>query len=127
MASPPAAISDFVKSLSGYEVWLIGSRANGTARENSDWDLLVFGSADLLARLEGQSMVEDVDVLVVVDRDRLQSPWKRTTDGVVKSGSLAGWKWTRKSEREATYEGTKWPDDWGSPRRAVRIGGDDAV
>lgn len=33
------------------EIWLIGSRAAGTAKDDSDWDFLVFGDAMCLEEL----------------------------------------------------------------------------
>lgn len=84
------------------EVWLIGSRANGTARDSSDWDLLVFGGIDSLNRLRCHSNMlakDNVDVLVVVENDEFEKPWGDKP----KSGSLSMWKWCRVSESKATY------------------------
>lgn len=99
----------------------MGSRANGNARADSDWDILIFGDRALLDALKNEEPVEETDVLVVHDGDAFESPWKKTEEGVLKSGSLSGWEWQRKSEREATYSGTKWPHDWGSLKKATRI------
>jgi predicted nucleotidyltransferase len=87
------------------EIWLIGSRANGTERPESDWDLLVFGdetSLDCLAQaLELHR--EDVDCLVVGGVDEFSSAWGPRA----KSGSLSGWKWKRISDAEAQYTEAK--------------------
>lgn len=40
------AVAELAAEPSTREVWLIGSRANGTATEESDWDLLVFTDED---------------------------------------------------------------------------------
>jgi predicted nucleotidyltransferase len=123
MHSLPDDLRNFVKRVSstGHEVWLIGSRANGTARTNSDWDVLIFGNKALLDALAMEEPLDNVDILVVHDGDAFQSPWNKTKEGVLKSGSLSGWEWQPKSETEATYSGTKWPNDWGSTRQATRI------
>lgn len=40
------AVAELAAEPSTREVWLIGSRANGTATDESDWDLLVFTDED---------------------------------------------------------------------------------
>lgn len=121
--TPPFHIGSLVESLRcrAREIWLIGSRANGTETTTSDWDLLVFGDEALLKELESRPEVGGADVLVVFDGDGFRSPWSRTDDGVMKTGTLSGWKWHFVSDAEATYEGTKWPNDWGSIKRARRL------
>ncbi len=64
---------------------------------------------------------KDIDLLVVTDGENFECPWPRSPDGLVKRGELAKWQWTRTSENAAHYEGTKWPDDWGSQKNAIRI------
>ena len=115
----PPEINAFVERMRecGFRVWLIGSRANGTETARSDWDLLVFGDANLLDRLGQEQAPEKADVLVVYDQDAFRSPWSRD-DGQFNQGSLKQWGWTETSTSEATYMGTKWPDDWGSVRCA---------
>ena len=93
------------------EVWLIGSRAEGLERANSDWDYLVFANERLINSLRQKPELyrEDVDLLVVYDGDRFKSPWR---DGArVKSGSLSEWDWKVVGEGEATYRATKWRSD----------------
>lgn len=123
MHSLPDHLCNFVERVSraGYEVWLMGSRANGTARINSDWDLLIFGDKALLDALKKEDPLGEVDVLVVHDGNAFQSPWNKTDEGILKSGSLSGWEWQRKSATEATYSGTKWPHDWGSIKKSILI------
>lgn len=105
----------------GNEVWLIGSRANGYSKHTSDWDFIVFGDDSLLQKLSELPAPERVDLLVVTDGQNFRSPWPRILDGVYKQGELAKWKWSRKSASAATYESTKWPDDWGTERTALRV------
>ena len=91
----------------GVEVWLMGSRANGRARPDSDTDLLIFGPDGFLQSvISGLNQPADIDCLVVYDGDNYQDPWQD------KSGSLRKLQWKRLDERSATYVGTKWvPDD----------------
>jgi hypothetical protein len=122
----PEAIASFVGRLLqlGLEVWLIGSRANQTSTEASDWDLLVFGSQQLLESLAREAPIAGVDLLVVFDGEQFKSPWPRPEDGHFKCGSLTRWKWTKLSDDAATYEGSKWIDDetWDTSRkRAMRV------
>jgi hypothetical protein len=108
------------------EVWLIGSRADGSAQNTSDWDYLVIADQGTLESLSAKPEFNDpeVDVLVVYDGDNFRKPW---LDGDrEKHGSLTGWDWNRTSETEARYRATK-PrsnDDfnsWVSQGRAVRV------
>lgn len=124
MEQLPAAIQALVLRLSGdgHAVWLIGSRANGTARKNSDWDLLVMGDAELLERLSRTAPTPNVDLLVLFDGESFASPWDSGSSKVRKSGSLSDWAWRQTSESEAIYSGTKWPNDWGSIKKAIRLG-----
>ena len=119
----PSHIQSFVSLLSGKvrEVWLIGSRANGTQTSESDWDLLIFANESLLMELESWPEVENVDVLVVYDGNAFRSPWIAAADGSLKSGTLSAWHWEIKVDGEAAYEGTKWPNDWGSTKKAKRL------
>ena len=109
----PRAVAAAVNELleRGDEVWLIGSRANGTAKATSNWDFIVIGSSGTLGRLRSQAPIPDLDLLVVFDGDEFSSPWPRIEDGNFKTGSLRRWQWQRLSEELATYEATKWPDD----------------
>ena len=111
-ALPPCEIDEFVAQLVSrfpniYEVWLIGSRANGTARPDSDWDLLVFGDSPVRAQISTADDLHraDVDCLVLIDDDRFISAWPP-----LHSGSLSAWDWHRCTEDSATYTETKWRD-----------------
>ena len=86
------------------EIWLIGSRANDRARENSDWDLLVFGCSQYFNELKrlGYPFSVPVDVLVVVGADKFLSPFGD------KRGSLSKWSWQLLTDSTARYEGSEW-------------------
>jgi hypothetical protein len=122
-ANLPPHIQAFVADLlrRGFDVWLIGSRANPTNEQPNDWDFVVFGSAKLLEQLRSAKPIPDLDLLIVVDGENFEGPWPRATDGVIKHGSLTTWKWTQTGSDSATYKGTKLPDDWGSPKSAIRV------
>jgi hypothetical protein len=91
----------------GAEVWLIGSRANGYSKPESDWDFIVFGEDSLVQELSKLPAPDNVDVLVVTDGKTFRSPWPRKSDGAYKQGELEKWQWLRKSSSTATYESTK--------------------
>jgi len=93
------------------EMWLLGSRANGTAKPTSDWDILAFADDPTFNALRDDTELHhsDVDLLVVRSADgRFEKPWGRK-----KSGSLEKWQWNRLSETEATYRSTKFVPDPG--------------
>ena len=123
----PREIASVLTSLLAREVeiWLIGSRANGTAKETSDWDFVVFGGREVLAALQREARVASLDLLVVVDDDTYIGPWPRVEDGEPKTGNWKLWKWQKLSEDQATYEATKWADEDDYPdistKRAVRV------
>ena len=58
-------------------IWLIGSRANRTATEASDWDFIAFGSEDAYTCLRESTSLHrpDTDFLVVVDGDSFRNAW----------------------------------------------------
>lgn len=62
-------LARFDESLRGYQVFLFGSRAAGTARERSDFDLGVFGKEPLpLKRFyEIETALEDLPTLYRID------------------------------------------------------------
>jgi len=109
------------------EVWLIGSRANGTEGASSDWDYLAFADDNTLADLSRSVRFNwrGVDLLVVVDKVNFAEPW--VNDKGQKTGSLAAddWNWKRITETEASYRATKpGPDDWSTrvfEQRARRV------
>jgi hypothetical protein len=90
------------------EIWIIGSRANGNANNDSDWDFLVFSSEliEQKIRQNTKSHREDVDLLLVNKEGSFSKPF-----GKPKGGSLSKLKWRQVSEKLAHYEGCKWLPD----------------
>lgn len=87
------------------EIWLIGSRANGMSKPDSDWDFFVFGKPGALELLSVESDLwrSDVDLLVIEDGDNFKSAWTEN-----KTGSLSDWQWVITDPGIAEYMGTKW-------------------
>ncbi|MES2365219.1 MAG: nucleotidyltransferase domain-containing protein [Pseudomonadota bacterium] len=87
-------------------VWLIGSRANGSASETSDWDFIVFANRETLEHL--RSTVEfhraNVDFLVVVNGEDFENAWGEKD----KTGALSAWEWKLVTDAHAEYTETKW-------------------
>lgn len=110
-------------------VWLMGSRANDSYREDSDWDLLVFANKEILdAMVQHRNLKrKQVDVMVVYDSVNFEEPWPEVEEnGRVnpKRGRLSGsrpfsWEWNQTSQTEATYEGTK-PLQGGQTERTIK-------
>ena len=90
----------------GIDVWLIGSRVNPSTVPPNDWDILIFGNAQLFSEIAAHDPPSGVDALVVVDGEQFKSPWPRKSDGHVNWGRLANWNWQRIDNDTASYEGT---------------------
>lgn len=104
------------------DIWLIGSRANGSAGPTSDWDLLVFGDQSSFEEVGAAKHLHraDVDCLVVSGSGAFASAW----GGKSKRGSLTGWNWRpHPNGNQATYEESKWHDaeDGAGVRTADRL------
>ena len=100
-------VSEITQAHSGIrEIWLLGSRAKGQARPDSDWNLFVFADEETLRQLGGNVRFKraDVQLLVVRDGDEFREPWGDNP----KHGYLSEWEWVKTSDREAQYFGTKW-------------------
>ena len=96
------------------EVWLYGSRANGTERIDSDWDYLAYADKSTLDRLalDVRFDREDVDLMIVVDGNRFLKPWlcaggPRKEGTLLEEVGLGGLEWTRESKTVASYTATK--------------------
>jgi hypothetical protein len=87
-------------------VWLIGSRANDSARENSDWDFIAFANQDALTQV--QQAIElhrtDVDFLIVVNGENFKNAWGERE----KHGNLTSWEWALVTDIRAEYTEAKW-------------------
>lgn len=100
-------------------IWLFGSRANGNARDSSDWDLLVFGDVSTFNSVKNDEILhlKEVD-LMIVSGDEFSRPY-----GEPKHGSLKKWNWELKSENIATYDAVKWyPHDNSISKRGLQMG-----
>ncbi len=99
-----------VKYPSIREIWLMGSRVNGTARSDSDWDFMAFADRNTFDCLKNDSNFHDenIDLLMVWNTvtGEFSKPWGRK-----KSGSLLRWKWTAGLNRKATYTSEKFIPD----------------
>jgi hypothetical protein len=83
-------------------IWLFGSRANDEARDDSDWDLLVFSQGAIAHRLRTDlnCRVEGFDLFVFdTSTGECCNPWR--------SAGLEGLHWREVAENEATYRVTK--------------------
>jgi hypothetical protein len=90
------------------EIWLIGSRANGTNRADSDWDFLVVAEEKFRSGIRQRVDLHrsDVDFLVSSDGNNFQSAWGRE-----KTVVLSKIQWQLTSDTTATYQGEKWIED----------------
>ncbi len=119
----PEHLTDFVAKLTSLHppptsIWVIGSRANGRATEESDTDLLVFGSQALLAAaIANLDQPQHIDCLIVHNGNDYQDPWQ------AKSGSLKKLKWQPIDSENARYIGVKWiPDEESSAEFGAEMG-----
>lgn len=108
-----AQISQYIEELAATypaitSAWLIGSRANGTAKPTSDWDILLFSDEAVVKAIAGNDRFhrKDVDLLIVKESGQFEKPW-----GIPKSGSLARWQWQQESPLEASYVEVKFIPD----------------
>jgi predicted nucleotidyltransferase len=87
-------------------IWLIGSRANGTATESSDWDFIAFGTSSTLETLRSDTRLhrEKTDFLVVTNGEDFEAAWGE----IDKTGSLSEWEWKVLSASESEYTQSKW-------------------
>ncbi len=88
-------------------IWLIGSRANGTAKLESDWDFLIFGDCLVFEQIKSnpEFHLDNIDLLVVAKDGTFEKPY-----GSEKSGNLSDWNWQLKSPETATYQSSKCED-----------------
>ena len=118
-------ISELVASYPSIrEVWLVGSRADGSARPESDGDYMAFADEATLTALRSDSRFHraGIDLMIVTNGDQSAAPW--TDHSGSKSGTLAkvdgGWHWERLSPTQATYRATKPPEAEGCEVRVFK-------
>lgn len=101
-------LDGLLKSIPSIEsIWLIGSRANGTAKPGSDWDFLVFGDDTVFEKIQNSPSLcmKNVDLLIVAADGGFKTPY-----GEEKSGHLESWKWRTITSETATYKSSKFDD-----------------
>ena len=101
----PSFLNDIVRDISNecdvISIWLVGSRANQTAQDNSDWDIVVFQNKPLKA-----SMARHVNVDII----RVYENKFGMVDGKNIEFSFDSWEWSGISDLEAQYKGQKFID-----------------
>jgi hypothetical protein len=133
------SIYDYLRQVVGQyprvqSIWLIGSRANDTCREESKWDLLAFADKDTFEQMKQDASLKrgDVILLVVYDSNNFEEPWPdveggrpiRSRCGLLNGPRPQGWGWREVSDIEAVYEGTRLSAEGVQERtyqKAVRI------
>jgi len=96
-------------------IWLVGSRAAGCSRAESDWDFFVFADNNTFQAIKRDPTLhrDDIDLLVVLDGNSFEEPWGDDP----KRGTLKKWRWSKVSENEAKYVQTKWVADEDATKR----------
>ena len=96
----PLLLAELIASISQDElvksIWLIGSRANGYAKPDSDWDILYFSAREPCAR---DSRLNNVDVIHVGPHDTFLLEGKNLEFHL----SFSNWHWHQDSDRSASY------------------------
>ena len=89
-------------------IWLIGSRANDSYRDDSDWDLFAFADQHIFDKLKGSRPYtrDKIDLLVVFDGEHFEEPWP--DEKGAKEGTLTTWEWNEISPKEARYKSVKY-------------------
>ena len=85
-------------------IWLVGSRANERSTPNSDWDLLVFSSAEPDVAFASSN---GVDVIRVGPSRQVFLLEGKGTDFIL---PFADWEWREIDHVNATYMGKKFAD-----------------
>ncbi len=114
MVQLPPIITKWLKSIIDVykeieSIWLIGSRANNTYNNKSDWDFLFFANEFVLNDLTGKTHynIGEIDMLIVYNEKLdFKCPWLK--NGKVKKGNLHDWQWAKESASQAIYLGNKW-------------------
>lgn len=91
------------------EVWLFGSRANSTASQNSDWDLLAASGRFVFESLrEDQTLhFNGIDLFVAcAGEQEARTPW-----GNKKVLNMNDLEWTVTKDGKATYRSSKFVEE----------------
>ena len=114
----PELLNDYINKLTSEfnieEIWLFGSRANNTARGDSDWDIWAFANSEVLSALKGRAdyKSKDIDLMIVYDKNNWEQPWttlantgeERTKHGQLLSNAC---DFKRIDDKTAEYCATK--------------------
>ena len=92
-------LNDLSRDATVLSIWLIGSRADGSARADSDWDFLVFSSMEPTCVTRRQP---DVDVIRVGPTCR-----RALADGEDHLLDFQDFSWLRLDNERASYVGKK--------------------
>lgn len=96
-------LEELIKEIATQSVWLIGSRANGCERSNSDWDFIVFVNDSIC---ECSSRHGDVDVI------RVDTNGQYLLEGqkINLCNSFEIWNWREIEPGRASYTVRKTPN-----------------
>src|SRR6266404_6086943 len=90
-------LSSFVEAFAqATEIWLFGSRVDGTARPDSDWDLIVLGEGLTPEAVKPfETFRSDVYPLFIgnIREDEAWRPWPRQKDGLLERIQFSTWRW----------------------------------
>ncbi|MCC2605648.1 nucleotidyltransferase domain-containing protein [Planctobacterium marinum] len=78
-------------------IWFIGSRANGTAHEHSDWDFICFLNTHIQVR---EARAENVDIIQVGKDGKYLLEGQPESS----SGDFKQWQWHQQTNETATYK-----------------------
>ncbi len=125
LSMPDAMINSFNELISEFEeireIWILGSRANSCAHEDSDWDILVFANSRVLTQLQQKEEFKqsskdlNIDLLILYDKDHFEAPWTSwdcgRTKQRIKKGTLSEWNFKpdRSNPNIGHYKGTHIP------------------
>jgi len=107
-----ALIDELAQEPRTESLWLVGSRANERAKDDSDWDFLVFSANELVRT---RARLENVDVIRVGPSGRV------LVEGAPEylASTFDDFQWTRLDARRANYVGKKFREfEFGTARDA---------
>lgn len=98
------AVAELAEERTTLSIWLVGSQASGTAKESSDWDLLVFSNAEPRER---SRRCAELDVIHVGPSGRFLAEGESAANFTL---SFANWEWKEQGD-QATYTGRDFSGD----------------